>query len=109
MLPSGAGRLPGVEPGELHPDGALPHPVGRQLLAERRRVHRQDPGEPGRVVRDVVAGSESDLQHLAVQPARDPGPDRPVLRCPHRQLDNPRQHPIPVPAHNVTSLAVSCP
>jgi hypothetical protein len=70
-----------------------------QLAARGGRVNGPDPLDPGRVVRDVQARPETDLQHLALQPGRDPGPRARELTPAQGQVDGPGKDLICVQAH----------
>ena len=84
----------------------------RAAIRVAARSDRPWPGRPpgpggGRVVRDVQPGAEADLDHLARQPGGDPGPDLADVGAAHPEVEDARQHLIPVDTHPA-SLAPGC-
>src|SRR6185436_14585270 len=71
----------------------------REFPPEVGRLDRRDPGDGDRVERNVVAAAEADFDDLAGQTCTDPLSQWSTQLAAAGNIDDPRQHSIPVEAH----------
>ena len=88
-----------VVPYELDLAGGGRDAAGGKLTALGERVHGLDPRDGCRHERQVVAGAEPDLHHLAVQWCAHPLPDQARLLVVHQDVHDARKDLVSVEAH----------